>query len=70
MLIVNKFDTESLYQYDIGAGKVIRELKVDGYNKIKDICPDQKHSETTLNPVFNCLNAKNLFKMDPRVSQA
>jgi hypothetical protein len=34
------------------------------------MCPESKHSEITPNPLFNCCNQKNLFKMDPRVAKA
>lgn len=68
MIIVNKQDDKQIYQLDLAQGKIIRELKVDGFNSIQDICPEQKHSEITPNPVFNCMNTRNLFKMDPRIN--
>lgn len=70
VLVMNENENKSLLQLDIATGKIVREFQVDGVNTIKDMCSDKKFSDLTSNPVFNCMNQRNIFKMDPRVNKA
>ena len=54
---------------DLEKGKIIREFLIDGANPALDMCHEEKFGDMTPNPVFNCLNAKNIFKMDPRIAK-
>lgn len=67
MLLLDKNQDKSVFYMDLEKAKVIRDLKADGINTIKDIAPLTKMSEFTTNPCFVGLNERNLFKFDPRV---
>ena len=56
-----------LYYMDLAKGKIVRELEVDGVNKLSDVAPLSKDSEFTPNPCFLSMNQRNLFKIDPRI---
>lgn len=63
ILNINLFETN----YFIKTKNKIFLKFVDGYNNIKDITLDTKHSDTTTNQLFLTINDKNIFKCDPRV---
>eukprot|EP01017_Pseudomicrothorax_dubius_P030389 TRINITY_DN3792_c0_g2_i4.p1 TRINITY_DN3792_c0_g2~~TRINITY_DN3792_c0_g2_i4.p1 ORF type:complete len:762 (+),score=166.75 TRINITY_DN3792_c0_g2_i4:53-2338(+) len=66
MLFLNENNEEKVYYVDPERGKVISEIKSDGFNTFADVGVFDKNDEFTPNPVFLAINERNLFQIDPR----
>ena len=53
---------------DLEKGKIVSELAIDGVNSVMDICPESKHSNLTINPVFLGTYIKFQFKNNQQKS--
>lgn len=71
VIILNANNPKKMLEMDLEKAKIVREFTADanGINGITDFSEFEKRNQAT-NDIFNAMNERNIFRMDPRMSNA
>lgn len=67
MLLQNPDDPHRIYRMDLERGQVVDEWTVHPDAPCTSIIPDSKYAQMTSNPTLIGLNARSIFRIDPRL---
>ena len=70
MLLLDRNNPNSLWQYDISTGKIVEEWKAPELSEIVSVAPETKFSQMTNSSIIHGINNKSIFTMDSRVNKA
>lgn len=69
LLFLDKNNTNTIWQYDIGSGKIVEEWQAPSIKNIISVAPETKFGQMTNNCVIQGIDGKNIFTMDSRVNK-
>jgi len=69
MILLDKFNPNSAFRYDLAKGKIIDEWSADSIKKIDAISQEKKFGQMTDNQIVVGVNSNNLFTMDARINK-